>query len=319
MQPPTVSVMIPTYNSLCFLQEAVASVLNQTLRSWELIIVDDGSSDGTGDWLRTLRDPRVRAAYEAHTGNLAYVRNVGISLARAPWLAFLDADDVWLPAKLERQLAFHAAHPDIRWSYTARSLIDARGDPLPGNFPWQPVAGWILLPLLVHRAGIASPTMMIHRSLLSEIGTFDEQFPFAGDYDLRLRLAVHAECGVIDEPLVRIRRHDGCRTVRQPAAVNALANVYRKFRHVAPSSEARTHARRQESFYRLKEAQLRFELRQWAQGWRAVASALRVGPLDSRAYRAAASGGLLMGRDLLLRTTRPPSTNTTAASVRRET
>jgi glycosyltransferase involved in cell wall biosynthesis len=118
----------------------VASVLSQTLTSWELIVVDDGSSDGTADWLRTLRDPRIRTVRERHTGNLSHVRSVGLSPAGTPWLAFLDADDVWLPSKLSRQIAYHTAHPGIRWSFTGRSLADASGAPLPGNFPWKPGA-----------------------------------------------------------------------------------------------------------------------------------------------------------------------------------
>ena len=301
MHPPTVSVMIPTYNTLGYLQEAVASVLAQTLPSWELIVVDDGSSDGTAEWLATLRDPRIRAVSRPHTGNLSQVRNAGLSLATAPWLAFLDADDLWAPSKLERQLAFHEAHPDVRWSYTGRRVVDAAGDPLPGEFPWQPVGGWILEKLLVHEAAIASPAMMIHRSLLDAIGAFDERFPYAGDYDLRLRLAARAECGVIDEPLVSIRRHDGCRTLRQPEAPRAMAGVYAKFARGAPRGETRTAARKQEVFYRLKEARLRLEMRRWGRACQALAAAIRARPLDPRPYRAALRGGVLVARRLLRR------------------
>jgi glycosyltransferase involved in cell wall biosynthesis len=234
-----------------------------------------------------------------HTGNLSYVRNLGLGAAKAPWLAFLDADDIWLPSKLERQLEFHATHPHLRWSYTGRSLIDASGAPLPGSFPWQPVDGWILLKLLVHQASIASPSMMIERSLLTETGGFDERFPYAGDYDLQLRLAVHAECGVVAEPLVKIRRHDACRTLRQPDAVNAMARVYRKFSRNAPSREALSLARRQEALCLNREARMRFEVGQWSHGWQALGAAIRARPLDTRAYRLTVRGMIRMGQGLL--------------------
>lgn len=301
MDAPAVSVMIPTYNSLGFLREAVASVLAQTCTSWELIVVDDGSSDGTADWLRSLVDARIRFVLAAHTGNLARVRNLGVAAGTAPWLAFLDADDLWQPHKLERQLALHAANPAIRWSYTGRTLVDGAGEPLPGRFPWNPVQGWILRELLTHEAAISSPSMLVARSLLAEVGGFDEQFAYAGDYDLRLRLAIRSACGVVDEPLVRIRRHDACRTRRQPDASQAMARVYRKFGASAPSRELLTLARRQEAFFRLKESRLRFEARQWLRGWRALATAARARPLDARIPRMAARSLLLLGRTLTAR------------------
>lgn len=301
MAAPSVSVMIPTYNSLAYLQEAVASVLAQTMTSWELIVVDDGSTDGTAEWLRRLQDDRIRFVLAPHTGNLSHVRNLGLSAARARWLAFLDADDRWLPSKLERQLALHAERPSVRWSYTGRTLVDARGQPLAGTFPWKPVEGWILRELLTHEAAVASPSMMVEQSLMEEVGGFDEQFPYAGDYDLRLRLAIRAECGVVDEPLLEIRRHDACRTRRQPDASHAMAGVYRKFDRNAPSREARSIARRQEVYFRLKEARLRLEARQWSSGWRALAKAARVRPLDLRVHRLAARSLLLLSRSFTTR------------------
>lgn len=297
--PPEVSIVLPVHNGLAWVGQAIASVLDQTCASWELIVVDDGSDDGTTEWLATLQDPRIRTVAERHTGNLSHVRNTGIAAGSAPWVAFLDADDVWLPHKLERQLAFHAAHPEIRWSYTGRLIIDGSGARLPDEkYPWHPVGGWILRDLLVHTAKIASPTMMVERSLLQEVGGLDERFRYAGDYELRLRLAAGWECGVVAEPLAMIRQHGGSRTTRRPESALALADVYREFSRSTRATDVVLACRKQETFYRLKAVRIRFARREWRNAWRTLGAALRVRPLDRRIYRMAVHGLMQMARSL---------------------
>ena len=296
---PAVSIVLPVYNGLAYLEQSIASVLGQTCTSWELVAVDDGSDDGTAEWLTGLDDPRIRTVAEQHTGNLSRVRNVGIAGSSATWVAFLDADDVWLPHKLERQLAFHAAHPGIRWSYTGRMVIDASGARLPDEkFPWHPVSGWILPDLLVHAAKIASPTMMVERALLQELGGLDERFHYAGDYELRLRLATGWECGVVAEPLAMIRQHRASRTTRRPESALALADVYRQFSRSAHAADLVRICRKQETFYRLKAARIRFGRREWRSAWHTLGSALRVRPLDRRVYRMGVHGLMQMARSL---------------------
>jgi glycosyltransferase involved in cell wall biosynthesis len=287
---------LPVWNGLPYVREAVASVQSQTLAAWELIVVDDGSTDGTLEWLRTLNDARVRIIEEPHTGNLSRVRNIGHAAARSDWIAILDADDIFEPLKLEHQLAYHRAHPQHRWSYTGRKLIDARGGILPDeNFsPFVAIGGWVLLPLLVHDAKIASTTMMVERALLEEVGGLAENHPLAGDYDLRLRLAARSECGVLDEPLTRIRQHPASMSTNNPSTVAGLANVYRDFRRWSPLPEATRRARAQEAFYRMKLARQRFDRGEWWKGWQALLIAVRQRPLDSRAYRGAARGLVMM-------------------------
>src|SRR4249920_2199336 len=113
--PPAVSIILPTYNRLTYLQEAVQSVLDQTAGDWELIVVDDGSTDESVAWLESLGEPRVSVVREQHTGNRSALRNVGVERARAEWIAFLDSDDRWHPEKLQRQLALQRANPRYRW------------------------------------------------------------------------------------------------------------------------------------------------------------------------------------------------------------
>jgi glycosyltransferase involved in cell wall biosynthesis len=282
-----VSVTVATYNSLGYLRDAVASVLAQTFFSWELIIVDDGSSDGTRKWLESLMDPRIKCIYQPHTGNLPRLRNLGIDASSAPWIAFLDADDVWLPKKLERHLAFHREHPAIRWSYSGRELMDAAGQRLPDeNYkPWVPVGGWIVPQILNHDAMIATPATVIHRSLLAEVGGLEERFGHASDYWLRLVCAQRAECGVIDEALTRIREHAGSTSYLNPQAVTDLADAYRAFRTHTNSEQERALCRKQEAFYRAKAARLWTDRRAWREAARSAGLLLRLKPFHPTSYR----------------------------------
>ena len=100
---PEISVIVPTYNCLKFLPLAVGSILNQTYTEFELIIVDNGSDDGTGEWIGNLKDERIRYHYQKNTGCPAGSRNTGIELSKGEIIAFLDSDDIWEKQKLEKQ------------------------------------------------------------------------------------------------------------------------------------------------------------------------------------------------------------------------
>jgi len=113
---PGVSIILPTFNRTRFLTAAVESVMAQTYADWEMIIADDGSGEQTRDYLRALRDPRIRVLWLEHCGNPARVRNAGIEAAGGRYLAFLDSDDLWAPTKLQRQLAAMGLRPSSRWS-----------------------------------------------------------------------------------------------------------------------------------------------------------------------------------------------------------
>ncbi len=196
---PCVSVIIPTYNRAALVQEAVAAVLAQTCRDWELLVVDDGSTDGTsnalaglGGSLRVLRSPRRRGVSAA--------RNLGIAAARGEWLAFLDSDDLWLPEKLERQMAFMAAHPRLLISQTEETWV-RRGVRVNPPRTHKKEGGRIFLRSL-ERCLVSPSAVVVHRSLLDEHGGFDENLPAAEDYDLWLRLAWRYEVGLLPEPLV---------------------------------------------------------------------------------------------------------------------
>ncbi|MDQ3809566.1 MAG: glycosyltransferase, partial [Chloroflexota bacterium] len=177
---PVVSVIIPTYNRAAYLREAVASVRAQTYATWELIVVDDGSTDDTWAYLSSLREHRLRVIAQAHCGNPASLRNVGLRAARGEYIAFLDSDDLWAPEKLETQLRDLVAHPDHRWSYSKVRFIDGKSQEIPESrfAPWRPYSGMIFEELLIHEAKIACPTVLTERSLIEEASGFDESLPF---------------------------------------------------------------------------------------------------------------------------------------------
>jgi hypothetical protein len=207
----SVSIILPTFNRLEYLRPAIQSVLAQSYPDWELLVVDDGSTDGTRAYLSGIDEPRVRALYLPHSGNPSLVRNAGIGEALGRHVAFLDSDDLWMPAKLERQLDALRTRPECRWSYTAVERIDESGRTAvdPATSPWVPYDGDITEHLLTIRAYVAMPTVVVERSLVNEVGGFDGQLRFGEDYDLWLRLALRSPVAVVDEALARVRRHAG--------------------------------------------------------------------------------------------------------------
>jgi GT2 family glycosyltransferase len=207
---PTVSIILPTFNRLKFLRPAVDSVLAQTFSDWELIIADDGSEDETAAYLTALANlPRVRLLRLTHTGNPSAVRNAALRAARGEYVAFLDSDDVWLPTKLEVQLAAQRANTARRWSYTALTRIGESGDTMPDEPArrWVPYEGAILEQLLTLEVAVATPSVLADRHLIDEAGGFDEEQPYFEEYDLWMRLIALSEVSVINEPLVLVRSH----------------------------------------------------------------------------------------------------------------
>lgn len=193
-----VSVIIPTYNRKDRLAKALASVLAQEGAVFEAIVVDDGSTDGTGAMVE--KDfPSVQYFYQANQGPSA-ARNRGIERARGPWIAFLDSDDEWLPGKLKTQLEFFEQNPEYRIHQTEEIWVrnGKRVNPMKKH---QKQGGWIFeqcLPLCL----ISPSAVMMHRGLLEETGLFDESLPACEDYDLWLRITCRFPAGLTEKPFV---------------------------------------------------------------------------------------------------------------------
>ncbi len=195
----SVSVIIPTFNRAHVLGRAIQSVLAQRYPHWELLVVDDGSTDATRLQVEGLSDPRIRYISIEHSG-VSAARNAGISRARYPWVTFLDSDDYWLPKKLERELAELQKRPDYRVVYTNEIWI-RRGVRANQKNRHRKFSGWVFarcLPLCI----ISPSSVLLHRDVLVQCGMFDETLPVCEDYDLWLRVAARFPVLFIDEPLI---------------------------------------------------------------------------------------------------------------------
>jgi len=199
---PRVSVVIPVFNLEDYLGEAIDSVLNQTFGDLEIILVDDGSTDRSREIIagyRARMPERVKAIFLAH-GGAAAARNAGIDKARGEWIAFLDGDDVWRPAKLAEQLQLAAADPRCNFVASAAEIHGQQR--LFHAIPALPFD--LRVELLRRGCFITLSTLLIRHSLLAAI-RFDETLEGAQEFDLFLRLADSARMGIVYTPLVLYR------------------------------------------------------------------------------------------------------------------
>ena len=196
---PGLSVIIPTYNRAALVPEAVASVLAQTWRDFEVLVVDDASTDGTAAALAAFGS-RIRLLRHAFRLGVAAARNLGISAARGQWLAFLDSDDLWRPEKLARQMAYLAGHPELVLCQTEETW-ERRGLKVNQPRSHRKIGGWIFFPSLA-RCLVSPSAVVLNRTVFEEHGGFDENLPAAEDYDLWLRLSWRYQIGLLPEALV---------------------------------------------------------------------------------------------------------------------
>lgn len=291
---PVVSVIIPTYDRLSLLRQAVESVRAQTFADWELVIADDGSTDGTQEYLERLacEDNRIHALSLPHSGTATVARTVGVSAARGEWLAFLDSDDLWLPRKLEVQLRETLRHPECGWSYTAYQHVDSAGNEIPGRPPLAspPRSGWVLEGLVTFTVAAAIPTLMVRRAMFDEIGGFDQALVLRSDYDLALRLALRSESVGVTDTLVIVRDHPG-RTTSSYSQLGQLEEnevVFRKALTTAPTVRIRRLCATQCAAQHAAIARILARDGDQRGAWRALARAVRLAPMSRGPWRAVA-------------------------------
>ena len=194
-----VSVIIPTHQRRDWVLRAIESVQRQRFRDWELIVMDDGSEDGTYAVVNRMGDNRIRCLRQPKRG-VSAARNHGIRRARYDWIAFLDSDDSWRPRKLERQLEALEAEPAYRACFTEEIWI-RNGVRVNQKKHHRKQGGWIY-PLCLPLCVISPSSILLHRMVLSQIGLFDESFPVCEDYELWLRLCSRQPMLFIPEPLI---------------------------------------------------------------------------------------------------------------------
>jgi glycosyltransferase involved in cell wall biosynthesis len=193
-----ISVIIPTFNRFEFLLPAVDSVLSQTYRDYELIVIDDGSTDETGKGLKPY-EKQLRYLYQENRG-VSAARNRGLQAARGDWIAFLDSDDWWLPKKLENQVRFISEHPQAAVCQTDETWI-RNGRRVNPQKKHQKFSGEIFAPSLI-RCLVSPSAVIIKKVLFDEVGFFDESLPACEDYDLWLRISCRHPIYLLKEPLV---------------------------------------------------------------------------------------------------------------------
>ena len=201
-----VSVVIPSYNRLHTLERAITSVFAQTQPAFEVIVVDDASTDGTREWLQR-HHPAVKVIHTGENRGVSHARNLGITASAGDWIALLDSDDEWLPAKLEQQARLVQASREAVLCHTDEIWIRNGVRVNPHN-KHRKSGGHIFtncLPL----CAISPSSALIRRDLFDQIGLFDESLPACEDYDLWLRICARHPVLLLDEPLlIKYGGHD---------------------------------------------------------------------------------------------------------------
>ncbi len=199
-----VSVIIPAYNAERFIEEALESVFRQTFQDFEIVVIDDGSEDRTASICERYKG-KIRYFYQENRG-LAAARNAGVQISSAPYISFLDVDDLYLPEKIEVQKEFLDLHPEFDIVFSNFEYFGGRllRHPIPESF--RDGEGNQFLDLFRYNC-IAIPTVFARKRLFDEIGFFDETLSAVEDYDLWLRISRKKKIGYIDRVLAKVRLH----------------------------------------------------------------------------------------------------------------
>jgi glycosyltransferase involved in cell wall biosynthesis len=220
---PRVTVLMPVYNGGAFLRPAVDSVLAQTFRDFELLIIDDGSTDGSLKTIEAERDSRIRLVHNPENLGLITTLNRGIELVTGTYLARMDADDLCEPRRFERQVEYLDTHPEVGVCSTWATFIDAAGRE---TGILQTPTGRLLERQFWRPSPLIHPAVMARTTLLRE-HRYATEFADAEDYELWLRIHARTRFHNLSEPLLRLRRHG--KNVSMVRRENQLRNSYRAF------------------------------------------------------------------------------------------
>ncbi len=205
-----ISVIIPTYNRRDKVTASIDSVLNQTHTELELIVVDDGSNDGTEDVISDIRDPRLRYHKCSSNHGVSHARNLGVELAHYDIIAFNDSDDIWYKDKLEKQMAYMTAHPDSVLVYCPfiRFLDDNEIRVPPAERDIAELEGDICKYILGSNT-IGAPTVLLPKDNFIKIGRYSERYQALEDWDFAIRAARLGKIGYVDEVLLDVSSSPG--------------------------------------------------------------------------------------------------------------
>lgn len=210
MSQPLISVVIPAYNAAKTLKTTVQSVFDQTVQDFEIIIVDDGSKDNTVEVANSIGDPRVRVISQPNGGASA-ARNTGIEAAIGKYVAFLDADDLWLPYKLERQIARLKSSPEMTAVQSDVFFVNDSLRVISVGACFESKDALLETLFFLNLPGLMS-TLVVERSQFAKIGLLDTSLVILEDWELAIRLARYCNLTTIVEPLALYRQHPGNRS-----------------------------------------------------------------------------------------------------------
>lgn len=289
---PLVSVVTASYNMGRYVGLAVDSVLAQDYPALEIIVVDDGSTDDTSAVLSRYRDdPRVKLIFQENAGQTV-AKNRGVQAARGEYIAFCDADNLWLPNKLSRQIELFNEHNDIAVVYGDISLIDADGQPLPTTQAKR-YSGKITGRLLIDNF-VTFNTAVVSRKVMTAVGGFDESLRMGIDYDLWLRISVKHTFHYIAEPLVRYRIWGGQMSNRQEERLSNCFRLLNNFLEKYPESVTAAEVARGWAHTYVSRGLLRASQQKYLNALEDYYKAFSYRPCDLRLWKSIAK--LLIGR-----------------------
>lgn len=201
-----VSIILPTYNCARFLSDSLGSVLSQTYDRYEIIVVDDGSTDNTKEVLNAFLQ-KIKYIDLGQNRGLPAARNIGIQSAQGTYIAFLDADDLWLPEKLQTDVEYFTQHPDVSMVYSRHMNIDEQGVVLDGGTKRRLPSGNIFIRLFSEQNFIVPSSVVVRKEVFATAGLFDEQLFNCQDWDMWLRIAFYFKVAGINKPLVQYRHN----------------------------------------------------------------------------------------------------------------
>lgn len=206
---PSISIVIPAYNSAKFLPEVIQSVLKQTYQNWELLVIDDGSTDNTATLVNNYcqQDPRIRLISKKN-GGVSSARNLGVELATSELIAFLDSDDLWLPDKLSVHIEYMNNHPEVGVSFARVELIDPQGKST-GKLTANLVDNLQPYTFFYTNPTVTTSNVVVRKSVFQSSGGFDKTIKYSEDIDLLFRIAFQSDWKIegIDQTLIQYRLH----------------------------------------------------------------------------------------------------------------
>jgi glycosyltransferase involved in cell wall biosynthesis len=230
---PRVSVIVPTYNRGQYIAQALESVFAQTFRDYEIIVIDDGSTDNTQEILKNF-EGRIRSLYQENQG-ISKTRNRAIKESTGEFIAFLDSDDFWEPIKLEEQVKILDSHPDVGIVYARMPIINENGETI-GMKP-AGVSGRNFRELLQVWGDLPTSTVMTRRVCFEKVGLFEPDLEPMEDIDMWIRIARYFELYEVENKvLAYYRRHEEQVTKNKSKVYTGLVRIYTKIYNAYPEA-----------------------------------------------------------------------------------